>query len=239
MGRIAVIIPARNEAANLPSVLDDIARHIPDAHVIVVDDHSDDGTATVAAALPRCTVVSAPISLGIGGAVQLGIKYALGQGFDLFVRMDGDGQHRAESARALIAAWKPGALVQGSRSHADFAATSNWLRKLGSLYFHLLFRAFASRDLPDPTSGMMCFGRDIAAKFAAFYPLDFPEIESLVLLLRSGHAVIPETVAMRPRLAGTSSINPAHAAIYMLSVTIAFFGTWVRKNPYGHAHATA
>lgn len=239
MARLAVIIPARNEASNLPSVLADIARHIPDAHVIVVDDHSEDGTATVASALPGCTVVSAPISLGIGGAVQLGIKYALGQGYDLFLRMDGDGQHRAESGLVLLAAWKPGILVQGSRSHADFAASSNWLRKLGSLYFHFLFRAFASQDLPDPTSGMMCFGRDVAAKFAAFYPLDFPEIESLVLLLRSGHAVVSAPVAMRPRQAGESSIHLLHAAIYMLSVTIAFFSTWLRKNPYGAAHATA
>jgi glycosyltransferase involved in cell wall biosynthesis len=237
--KIAVIIPARNEADNISGVILDIHAHIPAADIIIVDDHSDDGTAQIAAALPGVTVLSAPISLGIGGAVQLGLKYAVSRGYDAFLRMDGDGQHRAESARGLLEACAPRTLVQGSRPHAQFAASSNWIRKLGSLYFHLLFRTCTARDVPDPTSGLMCFGRDIAEKFSRFYPTDFPEIESLVLLIRSGHRVVASPVVMEPRHSGASSINPIHACVYMVSVTLAFFSSFLRKNPYATAHAAA
>jgi hypothetical protein len=127
--------------------------------------------------------------------------------------------------------------VQGARPHAEFAATSNWVRKFGSLYFHLLFRACAFRDVPDPTSGFMCFDRDIAEKFARFYPTDYPEIESLVLLIRAGHAIRSLPVAMKARVSGDSSIGLVKGAIYMLTVTLAFFSSYLRSNPYREVHA--
>lgn len=245
MPRIAVIIPAKNEEANIRKVMRDIRAHIPEAAIVIVDDRSEDGTAETAIDEGGAFVLRSPITLGIGGAVQLGVRFALSQGCDLFLRMDGDGQHSARSARALLDRWTPATLVQGARPHARFLASSSWIRKFGSLYFHLLFRACAFRNVPDPTSGLMCFGKDIAIKFSRFYPTDFPEVESLVLLIRSGHRVVSAPVEMHPRLAGTSSIRLAHAAVYMLSVSIAFFSSFIRKNPYaaswppGAAHAAA
>jgi glycosyltransferase involved in cell wall biosynthesis len=230
--RTAVIIPARNEAANIAGVVMDIHAHLPDADVIVVDDHSDDETRSVASALPGVVVVPAPICLGIGAAVQLGVRYALAGGYDIFIRMDGDGQHRADCLPGLVGSRSPGTLVQGARTDAQFLATSNWARRLGSLYFRSLFRVFTRGPVQDPTSGFMCFDRGIAAKFSRFYPSDFPEIESLVLLLRSGHRVVSVPVSMAPRKHGTSSIDSLHALVYMFSVTVAFFGSFLRKNPY-------
>jgi glycosyltransferase involved in cell wall biosynthesis len=237
-GRVVVIIPARNEAANVPSVIRDVRSHLPDAAIVIVDDHSDDGTAEAAEAFPEVTVLRSPLCLGIGGAVQLGIKHSLSGGFTRFVRMDGDGQHLARDAKAMLASLGPRTLVQGSRSPEQFSETSNWVRRAGSLYFQMLFRLWTAKPVPDPTSGFMCFGRDIAAKFASFYPTDFPEIESLVLLIRSGHAVVPVTVPMEARRAGTSSIGPLHGLIYMFSVSLAFFSSFIRKNPYSGAYAS-
>lgn len=234
--RIGVIIPARNEAANISKVVRDIRLHLPEAEIIVVDDHSDDGTADAAAALAGVSVLTSPISLGIGAAVQLGLKFALARGCDLFVRMDGDGQHRAEAAESLLRHAGPGVLVQGSRPHDQFVTSSTWVRKLGSLYFHFLFRACTARKVTDPTSGLMCFGRDIAEKFCRFYPSDYPEIESLVLLIRSGHRVISSPVTMEARQAGESSIGLIKGLLYMLAVTVAFFSSFIRKNPYGDLH---
>ncbi len=236
--KIAVIIPARNEAASIPSVIRDVREHLPHALIVIVDDDSRDGTAEAAETFPQVTVLRSPICLGIGGAVQLGIKYALSLGIARFVRMDGDGQHHAGHAVAMLANLGPRTLVQGSRSPQQFAATSNWVRKFGSLYFQMLFRFWTSRRIPDPTSGFMCFGKDIAAKFATSYPTDFPEIESLVLLIRSGHAIIPVTVPMEARRAGSSSIGPMRGLVYMLSVSLAFFSSFLKRNPYGIAHAS-
>jgi glycosyltransferase involved in cell wall biosynthesis len=237
MSAIAVIIPAHNEAANIAAVIRDVRAHLPEAGIIVVDDHSEDGTADCAAAFSGVSVLRSPISLGIGGAVQLGIRYALEKGYAVFARMDGDGQHQAADLPKLISRVGPGLLSRGVRPQSQFGASSTWVRRAGSLYFRLLFRLCARRDIPDPTSGLMCFGRDIAGRFAAFYPSDYPEIESLVLLLRSGSEVVSAPVSMAPRRSGESSIGFIHGAAYMLSVTLAFFNCFLRRNPYRTAHA--
>jgi glycosyltransferase involved in cell wall biosynthesis len=237
LARIAVIIPAKNEAGNITGVISGIRAHLPEAEVIVVDDNSDDATVETVLLGEHATLLHCPVSVGIGGAVQLGIRYALEQGHTLFLRMDGDGQHPPQAARELVRSHSPGLLVQGSRDPEQFAATSNSVRKLGSLYFRSLFRVFTGRLIPDPTSGFMCFGRDVAELFARFYPSDFPEIESLVLLARSGRRIIPVTVSMTPRASGASSIDAFRAVIYMFSVSVAFFSSFIRRNPYGAAHA--
>lgn len=236
MAQTAVIIPAKNEAANIGRVLSDIHFHLPNADIIVVDDCSDDDTAKTARSFSGVTVLSSPISLGIGGAVQLGLKLAVSKEYEIFIRMDGDGQHRAESLADLVKHRTRGTLVQGCRPHARFTASSNWVRKAGSLYFHLLFRTCTLKNIPDPTSGLMCFGREIAEKFSRFYPADFPEIESLVLLIRSGHRIVSTPVNMAPRQSGSSSIGLWHGGVYMMSVTIAFISCFLRSNPYGPAH---
>jgi glycosyltransferase involved in cell wall biosynthesis len=234
---IAVIIPARNEAGTIARVIGSIREELPDADVIVVDDHSEDATAREASRCERVTVLRSPISLGVGGAVQLGIRYGLSRGYGVFVRMDGDGQHPAAFLREMLRHAGPGCLVQGSREPARFAASSSFLRRLGSRYFRFLFRCFAGSRVTDPTSGFMCFGRDLAEKFAEFYPLDYPEIETLALLARSGYRIIPVTVEMHSRSAGESSLGPARGAVFMAAMTLAFFAAFIRRNPYGAAHA--
>lgn len=237
MGSIAVIIPAKNEAGNISRVVAGVREHLPEADIIVVDDNSEDATGKEAMAFPGVIVLRSPVSVGIGGGVQLGIRYALETGHDVFVRMDGDGQHPAGSIRELVRRYAPGTLVQGSRDTRAFAATSNSARRAGSLYFRSLFRLFTGKSVPDPTSGFMVFGRDLAEMFARFYPMDYPEIESLVLLARSGHGIVPVTVEMAPRAAGESSIGWFRAGLYMLTVSLAFFSSFMRKNPYVAAHA--
>ena len=239
MSRIAVIIPAKNEAGNIGPVLSGVRAHLPGAEIIVVDDNSDDDTAERVLLRDGVHLLHSPVSVGIGGAVQLGIRYALDLGCDLFVRMDGDGQHPPQALPELLRRHAPGTLVQGSRDPRAFAESSNAVRRAGSAYFRSLFRLFTGAPVQDPTSGFMCFDRELAAMFARFYPMDFPEIESLVLLARSGRAIVPVRVEMRSRGAGESSIGALKAGVYMFSVTIAFFSSFLRKNPYGTAHAAA
>lgn len=234
---IAVIIPARNEAGTIAKVIESILKELPEGDVIVVDDHSEDATAWEASRCERTTVLRSPIALGVGGAVQLGLRYGLSRGYRLFVRMDGDGQHPAAFLREMVRHAAPGSLVQGSRDPARFSASSSRLRRLGSRYFSFLFRCFAGSRVIDPTSGFMCFGRDMAEMFAAFYPLDYPEIESLALLARSGYPIIPVMVEMRSRSAGESSLGPARGAVFMAAMTLAFFAAFIRRNPYADAHA--
>lgn len=69
--RTLVIVPAHNEAKNIPGVLEDLATHAPWADVVVIDDCSSDDTAEIARSL-GAVVVQLPCNLGVGGSVQTG-----------------------------------------------------------------------------------------------------------------------------------------------------------------------
>lgn len=231
MNEPAVIIPARNEGAVIGAVVAGIKMAVPLAVVVVVDDASTDDTA-LQAKRAGATVLSSKTGLGIGGAVQLGVRYAYERGHSCFVRMDGDGQHDARYIAALIERTRADTLTIGSRSRESFAATSDWSRRLGSRCFVMLFKKLLRIEVPDPTSGYLCFGRTVARQFAAYYPTDYPEIESTALLCRAGFTIASVPVVMRPRSSGASSITLFRALIYMVSVTLAFLLSLIRKNPY-------
>jgi len=98
--RIA-IVPAFCEERAIAGVVAEIRAFDSGLDVVVVDDGSGDGTAAAARAA-GAAVVRLPFNLGIGGAVQTGFKYALAHGYDLAVRLDGDGQHDPTELPKLI-----------------------------------------------------------------------------------------------------------------------------------------
>ena len=113
-GRIAVVIPALNEALRIREVVDAALRQCP--NVIVVDDGSDDGTADAVTDLP-ITLVRHASRQGKGAALRSGFAEAMRQGHAGVLSMDGDGQHRAEDIPRLLAAANrhPGWIVIGAR----------------------------------------------------------------------------------------------------------------------------
>jgi glycosyltransferase involved in cell wall biosynthesis len=128
--RIA-IVPAFNEEESVARVIDEIRAFDPDFEIVVVDDGSTDGTATVAGQR-GAHVVQLPFNLGIGGAVQTGFRYAFEQGFRLAVRLDGDGQHDASQLGLLL-----GPVLA---DEADIVVGSRYTRRGG-------YRASRSRRL--------------------------------------------------------------------------------------------
>ena len=96
--RIAVVIPALNEALRIREVVEGALRHCP--NLILVDDGSDDGTAEAVADLP-VTVIRHAHRMGKGAGLRDGFAEALRQGFDAVIAMDGDGQHSGEDIPRL------------------------------------------------------------------------------------------------------------------------------------------
>ena len=113
-GRIAVVVPALNEALRIRDVVQGALRHCP--NVIVVDDGSDDGTADAIADLPVVLLRHAT-RMGKGAGLRTGFAEALRRGLDAVVTMDGDGQHSADDIPRLLAAAnrRPGWIVIGAR----------------------------------------------------------------------------------------------------------------------------
>ena len=112
--RIAVVIPALNEALRIREVVESALRHCP--NVILIDDGSDDGTAEAVADLP-ITVIRHASRMGKGAGLRDGFAKALRQGFAAVIAMDGDGQHSGDDIPRLLAAANrfPGWIVIGAR----------------------------------------------------------------------------------------------------------------------------
>ena len=217
--RTLVVVPAFNEAASVGRVVAE-ACALPQApDIVVIDDGSSDGTGDGVPA----RVVRLPFNCGIGAAVQTGIRLALDDGYDFVARLDGDGQHDARVLPALLALLQSGQadFVVGSRYVEREGFQSSMLRRLGSRWFRVLLRLACGQQVSDPTSGLWAANRRAAALLAADYASDYPEVDALVLLARSGCRIVEVPTVMRERTTGTSSINAPRALYYMLKVTVA------------------
>lgn len=226
------IIPAYNEEAALPGVLEAFAARAPGVDVLVVDDGSTDRTAQVAAA-GGARVVSLPFNLGIGGAVQTGYLYARERGYDVAVQVDGDGQHDPGEIRVLLPGLGDGRadLVAGSRFLADSPPYRSSLpRRAGILYFSWLLSPILGRRVTDPSSGFRAAGRRAIALFAERYPSDYPEVDSLVLLWKHGLRSAEVPVGMAQRQGGHSSISWPRAVYYMIKVTLSIAVHLLRRS---------
>src|ERR1700759_2940049 len=103
--RVLIVIPCYNEEASLPVVLQELQQTVLPGSwqlkVLVINDCSKDNTVAVARK-HRATVIDLPVNLGIGGAVQTGIRYARDNDFDLAIQLDGDGQHPPKELEKMI-----------------------------------------------------------------------------------------------------------------------------------------
>ena len=214
---VAAVIPAYQAARSVGAVVRGTREIL--AEVLVIDDGSIDRTTAVAR--PLSPVVSLVSNLGIGGAVQTGIKYALRNGYDFCIQIDGDGQHiPSEIARLLEEQRATGRNITiGSRYLGNATFRSTFTRRFGSrVIAKALDKLFAGGQITDPTSGMRLMDRRAMALFARRYPQDFPEPISLAWAMRSGLTVGETPVAMRARERGSSSSNGLKPLNYMIRV---------------------
>lgn len=217
-----IIIPAYNEAENLPAVLDDLRRFCPEAVPLIINDCSTDDTPSI---LPGLGVnyLSLPVNLGIGGGVQAGYRYALTNGYDAAVQFDGDGQHMAEYVRSLLEPLEEGRadFVVGSRFLEKEGFQSSTMRRIGIRFLSRLIYRLCGLRVLDVTSGMRAANREMIAYFADHYAQDYPEPEAILSAGLRGARITEVPVKMRERQGGKSSIDPLRSAYYMIKVTLA------------------
>jgi len=230
---IVAIVPAWNEAGAIGGVVDEILAFDPSIDVLVVDDASDDDTSAVAQR-HGATVLPLLFNVGIGGAVQTGFRYARDEGYEIAVRLDGDGQHDASELGKLIAPIHADAadLVIGSR-FVDPGGTYRppFARRMGIRIFARLVSLLGGQKVTDTTSGFSAMNRAGIALFALEYPHDYPEVEATLVALRSGLRLAQVQVEMRERLAGTSSITFVRSLYYIVKVMLALLVASLRRYP--------
>jgi hypothetical protein len=226
MTRVAAelaIIPALNEGRRVGGVIADLKRALPSLDVVVVNDGSVDDTEVVARRA-GARVVTHPYRLGYGAALQTGYLYALRNGYDRAVQIDGDGQHDASLAPALLA------LIREDR--ADIALGSRFLcgrpvamplaRRFGSATLRRLGRALAGITCTDPTSGFRAFDRAALTLLASDdFPHDYPDMDVLIRLRFAGIRIAEIPATVRERSGGTSMHSGWKPLYYAYKVALA------------------
>ena len=229
--KLAVVIPAYNEAANIDRVVKETRAVFPNARIFVVDDGSVDATATIARKA-GASVLRLPVNLGIGGAVQCGLQAAYEWGAQYVVRLDGDGQHPPAEAPKVLQPVLDGRAdyAFGSRlADADATYRPTPVRRLGISLFAALVRLATGLKLRDVTSGFFACNRRCLAFLCDHYPTFFPEPEAIVWLHKHGFRIAEVGVQMRPRLGGVSSVNWPKAIFIMLRVALGMIVTALRS----------
>lgn len=225
-----VIIPAYNESASIKKTVLEIKKHAPEFDYIIINDCSTDNTEEICRK-NNFSMISLPINLGIGGAVQTGYQYALRNNYDMAVQVDGDGQHDPSFLNTMANHLENNKLdmVIGSRFIEKQGFQSSSIRRFGIRYFTLLIKFFTGKVITDPTSGLRMVGHSVIKIFANSYPIDYPEPESVITVLRRGKSVEEIPVLMRGRESGVSSISPIKSIYYMIKVSLAIFMERFRK----------
>lgn len=225
MSRNLAIVPAYNEEATVEAVVRRINAEAPDFDVLVVDDGSTDHT-TAKARSAGAAVARLPFNVGIGGTVQTGYRYALAGGYDYAVQVDGDGQHDPAEIKKLVArihADPPVEMVYGTRFAENTGFQSTSMRRFGIKVFALMLSLVTKQRVTDPTSGFRLCDRRAIALFAENYPIDYPEVEAILLMHRHQLRSAEVPVQMHARGGGSSSITVLKSGYYMMKVLLAVF----------------
>jgi glycosyltransferase involved in cell wall biosynthesis len=228
--KILIIIPAYNEEHNISRLLSKLLFLNKAYDILVINDHSKDNTSIICEN-EGIRVIDLPCNLGIGGAVQTGYKYAKSYKYDIAIQVDGDGQHNPEFLSVLIAPLLSGEadLVIGSRYIDKVGFQSTALRRVGINYFSKLIQLLIKQKITDPTSGFRACNSKVISLFSEYYPIDYPEPESIVFVKRSGFKILEVPVIMEERLGGVSSIRSFKSIYYMIKVTLAIIIDTLRK----------
>jgi dolichol-phosphate mannosyltransferase len=226
--RTAVVIPTYNEVENIAAMLAAIRDAVPNADIIVVDDHSPDGTAavaeTAAAELGQIKLLHRPGKQGLGSAYRSGFTMAFDEGYDRIVSMDVDFSHDPAVIPEMLRLIEAGAAaVIGSR-YVPGGSTVNWpphrrlLSRWGNRYTSFVLRL----PIRDCTSGFRAYRADAlrAISPSTTTAEGYAFLTELVRrLVRGGFSVIETPIVFIDRVRGTSKMSARIVAESMLLVT--------------------
>lgn len=223
-----VIVPAYNEELNIKKTVEDIKKETSYDYV-VINDCSKDRTQEVCKENGfHC--MSLPINYGLTSAIQLGMKYAYQNGYDIVVQFDGDGQHRAKYLKDLIEVIekKECDVAIGSRFVKE--KKPNSMRMLGSRLLTLVMKITTRKEIKDSTSGMRAYNKKAIEEFINNTSLT-PEPDTLVYLLKKKLKIKEIPVEMKEREFGESYLKPLKSVEYMISMffSIVFIRAITRK----------
>ena len=210
-----IIIPAYNEALNIEKTVKDVTTNT-DYDYVIINDCSKDNTEEVCKK-NNFNMISLPINYGLTSGIQVGMKYAYKNGYDIAIQFDGDGQHQAKYLKNLVAEIENNNydIVIGSRFKENKRPMS--LRMLGSRLITCFIKLTTLKTIKDPTSGMRAYNRKSIEEFNKNASLT-PEPDTLVYMIKKGLKIEEIQVEMSDREFGESYLKPWKSIQYMINM---------------------
>ncbi|MDF1488540.1 polyprenol monophosphomannose synthase [Tessaracoccus caeni] len=216
LGRVLVVIPTYNESQNIESITSRIRRSVPEAHILVADDNSPDGTGQIAHRLAsqdeHIHVMHRKGKQGLGAAYLAGFHWGLDNGYGVIVEHDADGSHQPEQLPALLQALADGAdMAKGSRwvpggSVVNWPKHREFISRGGSLWT----RFWLGIPVKDATGGFNAFrsetlrGINLDEVASAGYCF---QIDLVWRTIRNGYKVTEVPIEFVEREFGDSKMN--------------------------------
>ena len=227
--RTLVVLPTHQEAGNIRQILSRLRTSVPDAHVLVVDDASTDGTCQMVTDLARelghIELMSRPTKNGLGDAYRAGFTWGLEHGFDILCEIDADLSHQPEVLPELVSAAVMGAdLAIGSR-YVPGGAIRGWpknrlfLSRWGNRYVALLL----GLAINDATSGFRAFRADAVRRFGLLSTTSNGytfQVETTYRLVRGGARIVEIPIVFHERTVGASKMSGRIVREALLLVTL-------------------
>jgi dolichol-phosphate mannosyltransferase len=234
--RVLVSTATYNEHDNLQPLLAEIAGTLPDADILVIDDNSPDGTGQLAdklaAADPRVHVLHRSGKLGLGSAIVAGMRFAIENGYDLYVNLDADFSHHPRYLPALIGGMARHDVMIGSR-YVRGGATENWpvTRRAISMSINTLTRILMRIPARDTSGGYRCYrvAKLREVHFDRLISRGYSFQQEMLYRCRQAGCRIGETpIVFADRRAGVTKVN-TREVVRSLGVIVflglkAFFG---------------
>lgn len=219
-----IIIPVYNEEYNIKKVIEDLKKEI-EFKLLLINDGSSDKTTTVVKEENRVNIINLPYNLGIGGAVQTGFQYAHKNNYNMVIRMDGDGQHKADQIKKILQPIlnRKADVIIGSRFLDNSSKNTTFIRRVGQAIISLLVSLIARQRITDSTSGFRCYNEKALNLLNQYYPVDYPEPEEIIFLKKNGIKIREIAVLMKQREEGESSLTTIKSFYYMIKVTLSIF----------------
>ena len=237
IGQVVVIVPTYNERENVETVTSRVLDAVPDAHVLIVDDNSPDGTGEIAdklaAADNRVHVMHRAGKSGLGAAYIAGFGWALEHGYDAMVEMDADGSHQPEDLPSLLAALADADLVVGSR-WVPGGKVKNWPKSREALSrgANIYVRLMMGIKVRDATGGFRAYRASTLRKLDIEHVVSQGYCFQIDLTLRTldaGLKVIEVPITFVERMHGVSKMSNAIVTEAFWRVAQWGAAKWARK----------
>lgn len=226
--KVLIIIPAYNEALNIVKTVEDVKTNSKYDYV-VINDGSKDKTKQICEE-HGFNLISLPINYGLTSAVQVGMKYALNNNYDVAIQFDGDGQHQANELQKLVKEIEnKNDIVIGSRFVTKSKPVS--ARMLGSNLITFIIKVTTGKTIKDPTSGMRAYNKEAIKELVENSSLS-PEPDTIVYMFKKKRKIKEVQVDMKEREFGESYFNPIKAVKYMINIfcSIIFIRSFTKKS---------